>query len=118
MLCKHGVRFGLLPLGCGLGLPQCATQKHGGEAILHVFFGWIYEPLTEVALLLSAPVEPSDLDQPSSCSGWIYEPPTEAALLPPAAVEPSDVDDYRVVLSLSLARKLGVESIQQTQQKL
>ena len=92
-------------------------HKSTGRTILpHVFFGWIYEPLTEVTLLLSAPVELSDLDQPSSCLGWIYEPPTEAALLPPAAVEPSDVDDYRVVLFLLSARKLGVESIQQTQQ--
>ena len=96
---------------------MCHT-KAWGRSHPSCFFGWIYEPLTEVALLLSAPVEPSDLDQPFSCSGWIYKPPTEAALLPPAAVEPSDVDDYRVVLSLSLARKLGVESIQQTQQKL
>lgn len=58
------------------------------------------------------------MDQLSLCLGWIYEPPTEAALLPPAAVEPSDVDDYRVVLSLSSAWKLGVESIQQTQQTI
>ena len=45
--------------------------------------------------------------------------PTEAALLPPKPVEPTTVPDYRkqVILSLSTARKLAVESIKKAQHK-
>ncbi len=45
--------------------------------------------------------------------------PTEAALLPPNPVEPCEVEDYReeLVLSLSSARKLAAQAIQQAQKK-
>ena len=43
--------------------------------------------------------------------------PTEAAYLLPSSLRPADVSDYRLILSLSLARKLAAESIQKAQVK-
>ncbi len=45
--------------------------------------------------------------------------PTEAALLPLSPLEPCDVEDYReeLVLSLSSARELAAQAIQQAQRK-
>ena len=51
--------------------------------------------------------------------GYDCRTPTEAALLPPASLDPTTVADYReqLVLSLSTARALAVDSIKQAQGK-
>ena len=51
--------------------------------------------------------------------GYDCRTPSEAALLPPASLDPTTVADYReqLVLSLSTARALAVDSIKQAQRK-
>ena len=51
--------------------------------------------------------------------GYDCRTPSEAALLPPSTLQPATVEDYRehVMLSLSSARKLAVQSIKQAQGK-
>ena len=45
--------------------------------------------------------------------------PTEAALLPPTPIQPTQVEDYReeVILSLSSARELAVQTLQKAQKR-
>ncbi len=51
--------------------------------------------------------------------GFDCRTPTEAALLPPSPVQPADIKDYRqeLILSLSSARELAVQSIENAQKK-